>query len=92
MSAPSFPPAASAPALDDAPLVLPPHLAAAFDQTDAQLRIAYGTSPGATTLVRLWLACATPFRLRREFERAVLGVSEPTILPHENGIFDDDCL
>jgi len=81
-----------APVLNDAPLVLPPHLATAFEQTDAQLRSTYGKSPGASTLVRLWLACATPFRLRREFERAVLGVSEPTIQPNENGFYDDDCL
>jgi hypothetical protein len=78
--------------LDSAPLVLPPHLAASFERTDAQLREVYGASPGVTMLVRLWLACATPFRLRQEFERAVLGVNEPTIQPNANGIYDDDCL
>lgn len=77
---------------EGAPLILPPHLSAAFEQTEAQLRTIYGASPEVVTLVRLWLACATPFRVRQEFERAVLGVSEPTIQPNAQGVFDDDCL
>ena len=73
-------------------LILPPHLVSAFEKTDAQLQSTYGKSPGVNALVRLWLACATPFRINQEFERAVLGVDQSTIQPNADGLYDDDCL
>ena len=74
------------------PLVLPPHLTQNFEKADRLLREAYGSSPGVTDLVRLWLACATSREVQREFERAVLDIRRKTLNPPEDGIFDEDCL
>jgi hypothetical protein len=78
--------------VDGLPFILPPHLAAIFEKTEIELRDAYGISPGVTDLVRLWLACACPWRIREEFERAVLGIKQQTIHPNQEGNYDDDCL
>jgi hypothetical protein len=52
----------------------------------------YGSSPGVSALVRLWVACGTSREIQREFERAVLDIKRKTINPPESGEFDDDCL
>ena len=73
-------------------VVLPPHLTQNFEKADRLLLEAYGSSPGVTALVRLWLACGTSRGIQREFERAVLDIRRKTFNPPEDGIFDEDCL
>jgi len=73
-------------------VVLPPHLTQNFEKADRLLLEAYGSSPGVTALVRLWLACGTSRGIQREFERAVLDIRRKTLNPPEDGIFDEDCL
>ena len=80
------------PTLEGLPLVLPPHLTANFEKADRKLMESYGSSPGVTALVRLWIACGTSGEIQREFERAVLDITRKTINPPEDGIFDEDCL
>ena len=80
------------PTLEGLPLVLPGHLTANFEKADQNLLASYGSSPGVTALVRLWLACATSREVQREFERAVLDIRRKTINPPESGEFDEDCL
>lgn len=74
------------------PLVLPPHLTENFEKAEAQLKEFYGISPGVTALVRLWVACGTSARIRREFERAVLDIKRRTINPNAACEFDEDCI
>jgi hypothetical protein len=74
------------------PVVLPPHLTENFEKADAQLRALYGVSPGASALVRLWLACATSSLIRVEFERAVLDIRKRGSNPEREGHFDEDDL
>lgn len=78
--------------LEGLPLVLPAHLTANFEKADRQLLESYGSSPGVSALVRLWVACGTSREIQREFERAVLDIKRKTINPPESGEFDDDCL
>jgi hypothetical protein len=78
--------------LEGLPLILPAHLTANFEKADRQLLESYGSSPGVTALVRLWVACGTSKEIQREFERAVLDIKRKTINPPESGEFDDDCL
>jgi hypothetical protein len=80
------------PELEGLPLELPPHLAENFEKADRQLRELYGQSPGVQALVRLWLACGTSSRIRREFELAVLDIRKRGLNPNEEGNFDEDCL
>ncbi|MDD3179576.1 MAG: hypothetical protein PHQ04_04410 [Opitutaceae bacterium] len=80
------------PAAEGLPLVLPPHLTANFEKADRQLMESYGSSPGVTALVRLWVACGTSREIQREFERAVLDIRRKTLNPPESGEFDEDCL
>lgn len=74
------------------PVVLPPHLTQNFEKADRLLLEAYGSSPGVTALVRLWIACGTSRGIQREFERAVLDIRRKTLNPPEDGLFDEDCL
>jgi hypothetical protein len=74
------------------PVVLPPHLTQNFEKADRLLLEAYGSGPGVTALVRLWLACGTSRGIQREFERAVLDIRRKTLNPPEDRIFDEDCL
>ncbi len=74
------------------PVVLPPHLTQNFEKADRLLLEAYGSSPGITALVRLWIACGTSRGIQREFERAVLDIRRKTLNPPEDGLFDEDCL
>jgi hypothetical protein len=80
------------PEVEGLPLELPPHLVANFEKADRQLRELYGQSPGAPALVRLWVACGTTSRIRREFELAVLDIKKRNLNPNEEGDFDEDCL
>jgi hypothetical protein len=80
------------PTLEGLPLVLPAHLTANFEKADRKLLESYGSSPGVTTLVRLWVACGTSGEIQREFERAVLDIRRKTLRPPESGEFDEDCL
>ena len=77
---------------DGLPVILPPHLTQNFEKADRLLLTAYGSSPGVTALVRLWVACGTSRQIQREFERAVLDIRRKTINPPEDGLFDEDCL
>jgi len=72
--------------------LLPPHLTENFRIADAELREFYGKSPGITALVRLWIACGTSWRIRSEFERAVLDINKRGLEPNKEGEFDETCL
>ena len=74
------------------PVVLPPHLTDNFEKADRNLLEAYGTSPGVTALIRLWIACGTSRVIQREFERAVLNIRRKTLNLPEDGEFDEDCI
>lgn len=73
-------------------IVFPPHLTESFEKADAELMEAYGLSPGVELLMRLAVACWTPGRIRREFERSVLDIKRKTVNPPHDGFFDEDCL
>lgn len=79
-------------ALVDVGELLPPHLREKFKRVDREIHEAYGFAPGITRLARMWLACGSGPQIRREFELAVLDSNGPTIKPHANGEFDEDCL
>lgn len=71
-------------------LALPPRLLAPFEAAQRALRSAYGFAPDVPSLIRLWLACATDSRVRREFEAAVLQINE-NVIPFDHGTeFDGD--
>lgn len=71
---------------------LPPHLRENFETAEKQIAEFYGLSPGMPTLMRLWIASGTSWRIRREFERAVLDIQRKTLNPPASGEFDEDCL
>ena len=77
---------------DGLPVMLLPHLTANFEKADRQILEAYGSSPGVTALVRLWVACGTSREIQREFERAVMDIRRKTLNPPASGEFDEDCL
>jgi hypothetical protein len=78
--------------VDGLTLVLPQRLTESFEIADRQLRDFYGQSPGVEALIRLWLACPSPSRVRREFELAVLDIRKSNLTPNEEGDFNEDCL
>jgi hypothetical protein len=51
--------------IEGLPLVLPAHLTANFEKADRRLLESYGSSPGVTELVRLWIACGTSREIQR---------------------------
>lgn len=69
-----------------------PDLMKVFRKTEALIQKEYGVSPSAHELLRLWTACATVWSLKREFEEAVLGVDASTLLPDEEGHYDEHSL
>ena len=71
---------------------LPQHLRENYEKADRQLREFYGTAPGVTNLLRMWIACGTSSQIRREFELAVFDVTKRQINPNEGGHFDEDNL
>ena len=56
-------------------LPIPPRLLASFEKAERDIEQAYGLTPGADSLARLWLACATASQIRKEFESAVLEIN-----------------
>lgn len=78
--------------LAEAVKLLPAHFRENFEKAEAQLREAYGRSPGVPALVGLWLSCSTGSRIRTEFERAVLDIKRRGLTPNEQGDYDEDCL
>lgn len=71
---------------------LPPHLRENFETAERQIAEFYGMTPGMPALMRLWIASGTSWRIRREFERAVLNITRKTINPNAECEFDEDCL
>jgi hypothetical protein len=78
--------------VDGLPFALPPYLAEHFEKADSQLKEHYGISPGVPTLVRLWFACGTPSRIKKEFERTALDLTKSDLSPNEEGHFDENSL
>ena len=81
---------AEAPETAGLEMVLPPRLLAAFERADRQLAEAYGSAPGVPALIRLWLACATATIVRKEFESAVLQVTDSIFAFERDGDSDGD--
>ncbi len=79
-----------APEVDGLSILLPPHLTENFEIAVNQIRERYGLSPDVPALVRLWVACGTSGRIRREFEHAVLEINRRPINPNTAGLLDDD--
>jgi hypothetical protein len=65
---------------------IPPNLLRPFQQTEMNLREVYQTSPDIPTLIRMWLACATPGQLQEEFEEAVRDLPGADQATGEGGI------
>lgn len=78
------------PEVDGLAIVLPPHLTENFETAVAQIKERYGMSPDVPALLRLWIACGTSARIRREFELAVLEIKRKPINPSAEEYFDDD--
>lgn len=65
-------------------LEIPPHLLEVFSLAERELTAAYGASPTVEQLIRMWLACATSWKLNTEFERGVMGINDvPLPMPLE---------
>lgn len=78
------------PEVEGLAITLPPHLTENFEKAVAQIKERYGLSPDVPALVRLWVACGTSARIRREFELAVLEIKRRPMDPNAEGFFDDD--
>jgi hypothetical protein len=72
--------------------LLPPHLREKFERISREIEVDYGSSPGAATLARLWLACGTDEQVREEFDRAVTGCDQRPFRPNAEGKFNDESL
>lgn len=66
-------------------LAIGAHHRANFEQAHAHLHKTYGKSPPPDDLMRLWLACATPWDITREFEESVLNIAGSDLVPDDNG-------
>lgn len=73
-------------------LEVSPETLALYVKTEAIIRKAYRESPSAHELMRFWLTCATPELIIQEFEEAVLGTNASTLLPNEEGHYDEKSL
>ena len=71
-------------------LPIPPRLLAIFENADREIHQAYGLTPGATALARLWLTCATASQVRKEFESAVLEINGAVLAIDEPSERDGD--
>ena len=71
---------------------LPPHLRENFETAEKQIVEFYGMSPGVPALMRLWIASGTSWRIRQQFEAAVLNIKRKTLNPPASGEFDENCL
>jgi hypothetical protein len=69
-------------------ILLPLSIIENFENADAKIDEIYGVSPGVPRLVRLWLACSTASRIRREFELAVLDIKQQAAQPNAKANFD----
>ncbi len=69
---------------------LPPHLRENFEKADQQMREFFGESPGVPALMRMWLACGTSSRIRKEFELAVFDIKKRSINPNAGEELDED--
>ena len=77
------------PEVEGLAITLPPHLTENFQTAVNQIRERYGLSPDVPALVRLWIACGTSGKIRREFEHAVLEIQRRPINPLEEAEFDE---
>lgn len=80
------------PEIDDFVKSLPPHLTENFEKADRHLQEIYGSSPGVSALMRLWIACGTSSLIQQEFEFTVMDLKRRGINPNAEGEFDEDCL
>ena len=80
------------PRIETEAVEMSPELLKVFRKTEALIQKEYGASPSAHELLRLWTACATVWSLKREFEEAVMGVDASTLLPDEEGHYDERSL
>ena len=74
--------------IDGSPL--PSHLVENFEKAERNIRETYGNSPPVSDLVRMWLATATSWEVRAEFERGVMSIKRGTAKPNKDGEFDED--
>lgn len=78
------------PKVEGLAIVLPPHLTENFEKARSQIVEYYGLSPDLPALVRLWMACATSWKIRGEFERAVLDIQNQNINPAKDDFLDEE--
>ncbi|AWI08311.1 hypothetical protein [Ereboglobus luteus] len=74
------------------PLAIGVHHRASFEQAHSHLEKTYGKSPPPDDLMRLWLACATPWDITREFEESVLNIAGSDLVPDDNGHYAQSLL
>ena len=70
--------------------LIPARLMAPFETAQRELRAAYGYAPDVPSLVRLWLACATDSRVRKQFEAAALQTNANVIPSGDEDEIDGD--
>jgi hypothetical protein len=70
--------------IDGSPI--PSHLVENFEKAERNIRETYGSSPPIPDLVRMWLATATSWEIRAEFERGVLSIKRGTAQPNNEGM------
>ena len=71
-------------------LLIPVHLLVPFEKAERDLRAAYGYAPDVTSLIRIWLACATDSRVRKQFEAAALQTNAIVIPSDDEDESDGD--
>lgn len=76
--------------VDELILALPPHLRENFETAEKQLIEEYGMSPGMPALMRQWIAFATSWRIRRQFECAVLNIQRKSRDPQSGNEIDEE--
>ena len=67
-------------------MLIPSNLLRPFEQAEMNLRQVYNSSPDVPTLIKMWLACATPGQLQEEFEEAMMDLSSHDAAIGEGGI------
>ena len=70
--------------------LIPARLMGPFEAAQRELRAAYGYAPDLPSLVRLWLACATDYRVRKQFVAAALQTNANVIPSEEEDESDGD--
>ena len=71
-------------------LLVPLRLLVPFETAQRELRATYGYAPDLPSLIRLWLACATDSRVRKQFEAAALQTNANVIPSDEEDESDGD--